>query len=204
MYRLILSCVLAVGLTACAGLDNAGRLRLQNAVNSLDVAVFNGNKTPEIVLGSYESMYKKYPDEPITVGAYADALRRVGQPKKAADILKPSIEKTDTNRLPGEIFMPYMRLMLDQGFFKDAQNRIQKRLTLSPDKITGVASRPQLQNLLGVALAGQGKKPEAEQAFKQALSRWDGRPGVVEKNLERLNATKIPVPSPIAPKPTKK
>lgn len=190
MKKIVLSLVLCIGLTACAGLDNAGRIRLQSAVDSLDVAVFNGNKTPEIVLNSYQTLYRKYPNEPIAVGAYADALRRVKRPKQAADVLKPFVEKTDSNKMPDEIFMPYMRLMVDQGFFADAQKRLEKRLTLPADRLKGVASKPQIQNLLGIALVNQGKKDEAMQVFTQALAAWDGRPGVVEKNIEQLKATK--------------
>ncbi len=190
MKHLILSIVLAVSLSACATLDQAGRDRLQNAVDSLDVAVFQGNKTPQIVLGSYQELYKKYPREPIAAGAYADALRRVKQPKKAADVLRPFLEKTDSNKLPDDIFMPYMRLLIDQGFLADAQKRIEKRLMLPNDRLKGTASTPQLQNLLGVALAGQGKKDAAKAMFSRALAAWDGRPGVVEKNVEQLKLAK--------------
>ena len=188
MKRPVLSLLVCLALAACGGLDSAGRSRLQAAVDGLDTAVFNGNKTPEIVLGSYESLYKKYPQEPIAVGAYVDALRRVGQPKKAADVLKPFIEKTDSNKLPDDIFMPYMRLLVDQGFNEDAEKRLEKRLNLPSQRLTGVASKPQIQNLLGIALAGQNKKTQAEQMFTQALAHWDGRAGVVEKNIERLKA----------------
>ena len=190
MKRLVLSLILTIGLTACAGLDSAGRMRLQNAVDSLDTAVFNGNKTPEIVLGSYRTLYTKYPSETIAVGAYADALRRIKKPKEAADVLKPFVEKRDTNKVADEIFMPYMRLLVDQGFFEDAQKRLERRLTLPPEKLKGQASKPQIENLLGIALAGQNKKAEAAKAFIQAQAHWDGRAGVVEKNLERLKATK--------------
>lgn len=184
MTKRLLSLLAVLLLAACA--TKVDQVALQRAVNNLDNAVLSGNKAPESALDAYKALYKKYPNDPIAVSGYADALRRIGRADKAADVLKPFVENTSSFQLPGPIFLAYMRLMIDQNYEKDAEARLRTRIKL-PALLAGKgASMAQMYNLLGVSLAKQGRKPEAEQAFNTALATWDGRPGVVEANLEQL------------------
>jgi Flp pilus assembly protein TadD len=189
MSRFLSSVLIALFLVGCA---TGNEVRLQKAVDNLDNAVLTGRKAPESALDAYEALYKKYPSNPITIGAYADALRRGQQAHKAALVLRPSVAKDDIKALPGPIFMSYIRLLMDQGYFKDAEDRLRKRMTLPAGKMIPPATSPQVSNLLGVALASQNRNDEARQAFQVALAHWDGRPGVVEKNLAQLDAKRAP------------
>jgi Flp pilus assembly protein TadD len=186
MRNFLCLCAAALILSACATSGN--REAIQNAVDSLDMAVFEGTKAPETALDAYRALYKKYPRNAIAVAAYADALRRGGNPQSAAGILKPFVKDADVKKLDDPIFLAYMRLMIDQGFYKDAEERLRRRMTLPANKFDGQASIPQISNLLGITLASQGRDAEARQAFQVAQANWDGRPGVVEKNLSRLTA----------------
>jgi Flp pilus assembly protein TadD len=178
MKRLVLTVFLAASLIGCQSIDLSV---LQKKVDALDEKVLSGQSTPVQVLPSYESLYQKYKGQPAIIGAYADALRRAGQPKEAAELLKPFIKGKKLTAVQDPIFMAYARLLLDQGYYKDAEKRLMERLTQSPQ-----SSAPQINNLLGIALAGQKRRAEASQAFRRALESWDGRPGIVEKNLARL------------------
>jgi Flp pilus assembly protein TadD len=178
LLNLLLCTSLLVG---CATKPDA--LKIQRQVDGLDRSVVSGQVDPQKALDDYRSLAEKYNKEPIAVAGYAEALRRVGQAKESADILRPLVKGQTVEKLPDPIFMAYMRLLLGQGYYKDVQERVQKRLALSQtDK------NAQLYNLLGVALAGQGKKTDAESAFRSALHNWDGRQGVVEQNLSKLKA----------------
>src|SRR5690606_2888138 len=108
---------------------------------------------------------------------------RASKPAEAAELLKPAIKGHKITEIPDPVFMAYSRLILDQSYYKEAEKRLMARLTGSAQ-----SSAPQLNNLIGVALAGQTRRAEADQAFRRALESWDGRPGVVEKNLARLQS----------------
>ena len=175
----LVCCLLLVG---CA--HKVDRIDLQQRVDHLDRSVIAGQQDPQAVLSEYKALAKKYPQEPIALAAYAEALRRVGQAKESAEVLRPMIRGRNIQDLSDPVFMAYMRLLLGQGFFTDVQDRVQQRLSMaqSPD--------PQLYNLLGVAYAGQNKREDAEKAFNQALAGWNGRPGVVEENIAKLKTSK--------------
>ncbi len=172
----------ALFLAACAHKVNP--IELQQRIDHMDRAVIQGQQDPQVALNDYRMLAKKYPKEPVAVAAYAEALRRVGQAKDSAEVLRPMIKGKNVQDLPDPVFMAYMRLLLGQGFFVDVQDRVQQRMAAVP------TPDPQLYNLLGVALAGQGKRADAEKAFTQALVGWNGRPGVVEENLAKLKTSK--------------
>lgn len=179
----VLICATALVLTGCAGMrDKPDALVLQQKVDALDREMIQGQQDPLAALDKYRALAVTYADEPIAVAAYAEALRRADRSKEAANVLRPFIKGKNAKTMEQPLFMAYMRLLLGQGYFADVESRVQSRLTVTNDE----AVRAQLYNLLGVAFAGQGKKPEAEAAFQHALQGWSGRAGVVQQNLEKL------------------
>lgn len=124
--------------------------------------------------------------DPDLLAVKADALRRANQPQEALEVLKPVVKEHNAQTMPGSVFISYIKLLLAENFPQDAEVRLRARMSLPQSKQIAPASAPQLQNLLGVALAAQGKDKEAQQAFEAAQKGWDGRQGVVEANLAKL------------------
>ena len=182
----IMSFAAAFLLAACAT-HQVDRVQLQNQIDTLDRSVINGQRDPAVALNGYKALAQQYPKEPIAVAGYAEALRRNGQAREAANVLRPMVKGQSPQSMTQPIFMAYMRMLLGQGYFADVQGRVQERLS---GPVADKSNSAELYNLLGVALAGQGKKAEAEKAFKQALDGWSGRPGLVEQNLAKLKAAK--------------
>ena len=98
--------------------------------------------------------------------------------------MKVYSQKHSSHELPHDIFMSYMRLLLDQGLYVDAQSRIDKRMRVQSDD---KAMTAELYHILGLTLAGQGNRDGAKKAFELALPNWAGRAGVIEKNIEQLS-----------------
>ncbi len=183
----IFSFAAALLLAGCAT-HQVDRVQLQSQIDALDRSVISGERDPTVALNGYKALAKQYPKEPLAVAGYAEALRRNGQAREAADVLRPMVKGQTPAAIPQPVFLAYMRLLLGQGYFADVQSRIESRLSYGT--VADKSARAEMYNLMGVALAGQNKRVEAEKAFKQALDGWSGRPGVVEQNLSKLKTPK--------------
>lgn len=181
--RHLIVIILALCVASCATKE-LNSLQLQQKLDRLDNGVISGQQNAGAAVGEYKKLADKYPNDPVVVAAYADALRRAGKAREAADFLRPIVKDQTAQAMAEPVFLAYMRLLLEQHYFYDVEMRIKQRMAdiQWPDA--------EIHNLLGVALAGQGKRAEAEEAFKKALVSWKGRPGVVEENLLKLRQAK--------------
>jgi Flp pilus assembly protein TadD len=185
LYRTLTVVLLAFFVVGCAAKQTP--LQLTQSAELLDRSMIEGTITTNAALEQYEDLYDDHKDNDRITAGYADALRRAGQPKKSADILRPIIKDTSIQDLSHPVFMSYMRLLLDQKYYKDVESRVKSRLSVQPDNKAVAA---ELYHVMGLALAGQGNSVGAEKAFQLALPDWAGRPGVVEQNLARLKEIK--------------
>jgi len=147
-------------------------------------------KTQE-ALEMYEKLYK-HPNAEFFTNAnyrntnivlnYAQLLRKSGQPKKAAAIITPVVE-TRTGSLQSDVgpilLNEYAAINIELGKFDKAEAALNQ--VLEDEKAERFHA--DAENLLGIVLDAEGQHKEAEQSFRQALSKWKGDKTSVMNNL---------------------
>lgn len=171
----ITTCLLAstLLLSSCAGSPNVPRKPVTTTLSS------TGAKKSELYgdrkesLGVTAALYKRNPKDEFAAARYAKALRESGDLKKAETVLTPFVK----GKSPATLTYTEMgALELETGDFKSAENYARKAIKVDNGNYRG-------WHILGISLDAQQKHPEAEVAFRKALSLWDGDSIPVMNNL---------------------
>lgn len=160
--RFMLAMFVCVSLAGCA---STGSTSSGNTASSQDM------KIPSVSVA--ERLYNKDPENAESALKYAAALREEGYANRAAGILQPFAYNAKS--LPG-VKTEFAAIQLAQGNNETAERYAQKAVLQNPEDAKAF-------HYLGIALDAQGKHPEAERAFRKALSLWQGNATPVMNNL---------------------
>lgn len=128
---------------------------------------------PQAALTYYEPLYKTRSTETEIALGYGQALRQTGNAQRAVVVLATHARKKNPD--PG-IVLEFAAANAAVGRYDIAQEFAEK---LKEDPLYG----PRARHILGVALDAQGNHKAAEQAYRDALLRWEGDPTPVMNNL---------------------
>lgn len=124
-------------------------------------------------LSTTAALYKRNPKDEFAAGRYSKALRESGDLKKAESVLAPFLK----GKSPSTLTYTEMGAMeLETGDFKSAESYSRKAIKVDNGNYRG-------WHILGISLDAQQKHPEAETAFRKALSLWQGDSIPVMNNL---------------------
>lgn len=167
---IILSSVLL--LTACGGTSEPGKKpRTSLSSTGASKSELYGDRREN--LNTVASIYKRNPKDEFAAGRYSKALRESGDLKKAETVLKPFLK----GKAPSTLTYTEMgALELETGDFKSAESYARKAIKADNGNYRG-------WHILGISLDAQQKHPEAETAFRKALSLWQGDSVPVMNNL---------------------
>lgn len=163
----------ALLLASCAGSPETATKKPTTTLSSIGAnkAELYGNRREN--LGTVASLYKRNPKDEFAAARYAKALRESGDLKKAETVLTPFLK----GKAPQTLTFTEMGAMeLETGDFKSAENYARKAIKVDNGNYRA-------WHILGISLDAQQEHPEAETAFRKALSLWDGDSVPVMNNL---------------------
>ena len=167
---LVLSSVLM--LSACAGPSTSGKrptTSLSSAGASQSELYGDRKENLSLVAG----IYKRNPKDEFAAGRYSKALRESGDLKRSEAVLTPFLKGKAPSTLT---FTEMGALQLETGDFKSAENYARKAIKADNENYRA-------WHILGIAEDAEQKHPEAETAFRKALSLWQGDNVPVMNNL---------------------
>lgn len=138
------------------------------------VKAHSAASTQKNTLAGYEAAYKRNSNDSDVAYDYARALRESGRLQRAAIVLSPFVQ--DPNQDDADIFAEYGATQIAMTNYAEAEANARKAIALD-------AENGEAYYVLGMALDAQSHPTEAETAFRQALSHWDGNPSPVLNNL---------------------
>lgn len=124
-------------------------------------------------VSSAKRAYDKNPNDSFVAARYAKALRESGDLNTAETIIRGALSSSTPSTLA---YTEMGALQLEKGNVKDAENFARKATNVD-------AKNFRAWHVLAIALDAQEKHPEAETAFRKALSIWQGDTVPVMNNL---------------------
>lgn len=178
---IICALLAALSLTACVDRKdpiNSMRGMKEEREKRLSTAAYEAmseGRTKD-ALDLYEQRYEKDSKDQVAAVNYAQLLRKVGNPQKAAEVLEPYARN---NKVDGLLLNEYAATQIELGQLEAAEKTLNTVID-NPDLKTFHADA---KNLMGVKLASQGRHAEAEATFREAWEGWKGDATSVMNNL---------------------
>lgn len=167
------TCIIASALllTSCASSPPAKKSAPTISKAGLSKAELYGDRRENVT--TLASMYKRNPKDEFVAARYAKALRESGDLKKSESVLSPFLKAKSPSTLT---FTEMGALELETGDFKSAETWARKAIKADNENYRG-------WHILGIALDAQQEHPEAETAFRKAMTLWQGDKVPVMNNL---------------------
>lgn len=170
----ILTCALMMtGCRTAQPIDQSGSAGSMSAAIERATQASGSSRYSNRSLSSLERDYKNDSTNPDLAIAYARALREDGDLSRADLVLAPLANDAQS---PAEAKTEFAAIQLAMGDNKAAQKYAAKALRQDPDD-----ARAYLYS--GIALDAEGDHKQAEQSFRNALSRWQGDATPIMNNL---------------------
>lgn len=125
----------------------------------------------------FEKLYLKNNKSANIALNYAQALRKTGKAQRAVVILAPFVEKK--SKIDPVMALEFASASVEIGNDERAMAVAEK--VLADPKAADL--HPNMNNIVGIVLDGQGRHKEAETAYRAALEGWEGDATSVMNNL---------------------